>query len=928
MVWQGENTATGSGVLVSGGSVAAGTTATFDNFTGGAGLQFGSMAPATGATLTLNLTGSSAATLTSGAQLGGAGTVVNQGNLMLTGGGVGGQLTNQGAMSISGTGNPTIGYCTDYNSGAVAQGTVTNAGTITHAAGTTLGIGNGSTINNLAGAVYDIQSNAQISGFSYASWPAWPFSAYSSGGAINNAGLFIKSGTGTASVSNTYFNNTGTVEVDGGILSIGMGTSTNGSYVFSNGGQAQVSVVWQGENTATGSGVLVSGGSVAAGTTATFDNFTGGASLQFSSMTTAASGTLNLNLSSSNPANLAGGSLGGNGTTLNLGSFLWTNGYISGTGGLTNQSSQFTISGNGGQELNGTLTNSGTITETTSGVLTMYGNGATLNNLAGAVYNLQGNAQIQQGYSYSTINNAGLFLKSSGTGTAYISPNFNNTGTVEVDNGTLSIGMGTSTNGSYVFSNGGQAQVSVVWQGENTATGSGVLVSGGSVAAGTTATFDNFTGGASLQFSSMTTAASGTLNLNLSSSNPANLAGGSLGGNGTTLNLGSFLWTNGYISGTGGLTNQSSQFTISGNGGQELNGTLTNSGTITETTSGVLTMYGNGATLNNLAGAVYNLQGNAQIQQGYSYSTINNAGLFLKSSGTGTAYISPNFNNTGTVEVDNGTLSIGSGTSTNGRYVFSNGGQAQVYAVWQGENTASGSGTLNAGGSVAAGTTATFDNFTGGASLQFSSMTTAASGTLNLNLSSSNPANLAGGSLGGNGTTLNLGSFLWTNGYISGTGGLTNQSSQFTISGNGGQELNGTLTNSGTITETTSGVLTMYGNGATLNNLAGAVYNLQGNAQIQQGYSYSTINNAGLFLKSSGTGTAYISPNFNNTGTVEVDAGTLQLNGSITQFSGTTLIGGTWVARTNSALSIPSGGISPQTKALSRWTAPGQLLAT
>ena len=170
-------------------------------------------------------------TIQSGASL------TNLGNLMLTGGGVGGQLTNQGAMSISGTGNPTIGYCTDYNSGAVAQGTVTNAGTITHAAGTTLGIGNGSTINNLAGAVYDIQSNAQISGFSYASWPAWPFSAYSSGGAINNAGLFIKSGTGTASVSNTYFNNTGTVEVDGGILSIGMGTSTNGSYVFSNGGQ-------------------------------------------------------------------------------------------------------------------------------------------------------------------------------------------------------------------------------------------------------------------------------------------------------------------------------------------------------------------------------------------------------------------------------------------------------------------------------------------------------------------------------------------------------------------------------------------------------------------------------------------------------------------------------------------------------------------
>ena len=281
-----------------------------------------------------------------------------------------------------------------------------------------------------------------------------------------------------------------------------------------------------------------------------------------------------------------------------------------------------------------------------------------------------------------------------------------------------------------------------------------------------------------------------------------------------------------------------------------------------------------GSTLNNQAGAVYDLQGDGQITPTSicGGGTINNAGLFRKSAGSGTSSVDPliAFNNTGTVEVDSGTLALGSGSSTNGHYEFANGGQLQASLTWQGENTANGNGVLQASGSVAAGTTATFDNFTGGASLRFGSLAPASGATLNLNLSGSNPAILAGGSLGGDGTTNNLESLLWTGGAVVGSGGLTNQGS-IVISGSGGQGVGtyvtgyyygyyqrsvpGVLTNVGTITHAADGVLQMS-SGSTLNNQAGAVYDLQGDGQITPTSicGGGTINNAGLFRKSAGTG--------------------------------------------------------------------------
>jgi hypothetical protein len=201
---------------------------------------------------------------------------------------------------------------------------------------------------------------------------------------------------------------------------------------------------------------------------------------------------------------------------------------------------------------------------------------------------------------------------------------------------------------------------------------------------------------------------------------------------GEFLNTGNFEWSGGSINGT--LTNASNTFIISGTERKVLggDGVLTNNGTITQMGNASvrfnMALYNSSAAiLNNQAGAVYDLQGDSGLEQGdhegyyanQGRGTFNNAGTFRKSGGTGTSSISGAiaFNNTGTVEVTSGTLAIGSGTSTDGRFVFANGGTLIAPFWWSGTNTANGDGVLQVSGWVGEGNTAAFSSFTNGARL-------------------------------------------------------------------------------------------------------------------------------------------------------------------------------------------------------------------
>src|SRR5262249_6700722 len=89
-----------------------------------------------------------------------------------------------------------------------------------------------------------------------------------------------------------------------------------------------------------------------------------------------------------------------------------------------------------------------------------------------------------------------------------------------------------------------------------------------------------------------------------------------------------------------------------------------NAATATITNNGVF-FISTGAGFNNLAGATFDAQADATIASAGGKATFNNTGGLKKSAGTGTTtFSSVPFNNTGTVEVTSGALSVGGGTSS------------------------------------------------------------------------------------------------------------------------------------------------------------------------------------------------------------------------------------------------------------------------
>ncbi len=120
------------------------------------------------------------------------------------------------------------------------------------------------------------------------------------------------------------------------------------------------------------------------------------------------------------------------------------------------------------------------------------------------------------------------------------------------------------------------------------------------------------------------------------------------------------------------------------------------------------------------------------------------------------------------------------------------------------------------------------------------------------------------------------------------------------MSGSAGKTASGsTFSNNNTLTMSGSGALTLT-NGETFKNPGTFV--AQSDAGIANGSGSNVFNNTGTFTRNTSVGTFAIATPFNNTGTVNANSGTLQLNGSVTQFSAGTLTAGTWNVATNSTL--------------------------
>src|SRR5262249_24538710 len=153
------------------------------------------------------------------------------------------------------------------------------------------------------------------------------------------------------------------------------------------------------------------------------------------------------------------------------------------------------------------------------------------------------------------------------------------------------------------------------------------------------------------------------------------------------------------------------------------------------------------------------------------------------------------------------------------------------------------------------------------------------------------------------GTFLSTDIFRWTGGSMSGPG-------ETTIAPGAVLEVSGarprgitqrTLNNAGIATWIDAGPLSAS-DGAVINNLAGATFNVENDSTFLAFASppnpLPAFNNAGLFRKSvgTGTGTTAIEVPLTNTGTVQVERGTLSLSGTgtsqgnFTTAAGTTLV--------------------------------------
>jgi uncharacterized repeat protein (TIGR03803 family) len=154
---------------------------------------------------------------------------------------------------------------------------------------------------------------------------------------------------------------------------------------------------------------------------------------------------------------------------------------------------------------------------------------------------------------------------------------------------------------------------------------------------------------------------------------------------------------------------------------------------------------------------------------------------------------------------------------------------------------------------------------------------------------------LASGSFGGSGAvTIDAWSSQWTGGKIVvGSGGFTNNGILHANTTGGNLVLTGagTLTNDSIMKEAGLNSL-MLESSATLRNSAGATFNLMSDGSVSQSGG-GTFSNAGTLRKIHGVGTSSIgTTTLDNTGTVEVRSGTLDISAAVAQVSGGTLTAG------------------------------------
>ncbi len=639
-----------------------------------------------------------------------------------------------------------------------------------------------------------------------------------------------------------------------------------------------------------------------------------------------------------------GGTITGGGDLTIESQLAWTGGTMSGTG-VINANGGIAMSGTAIKDLvTRTLNNPGAATWTGTGAVRL-GSGAVINNTG--LWDAQNDAAVTVSLATPrTFNNMGTFRKSAGSGTTTVSVTFNNSGTVEVQTGTLNLTSGGAGAGSFIGSGGTTLQFSGGTHDLNG--GSSIAAPAVMFTAGTVNLHGSYnvsgsttvSGAATVQFAADSSVATVGASLAISGGTASfdsgetigpgtlSLSGGSLEGSDEVTVSGLTTWTGGTMSGTG-VINANGGIAMSGTAVKDLvTRTLNNPGTATWTGTGAVRL-GSGAVINNAG--LWDAQSNATLSAILGTPrTFNNLGTFRKSAGSGTTTVSVTFNNTGAVQVQTGTLNLTLGGTSTGSFIGSAGTTLQFSGGTHDLNGGSSiaapavmftAGTVNLHGSynVSGSTTVS-----GAATVQFAADSSVATVGASLAISGGTASfdsgetigpgtlSLSGGSLEGSDEVTVSGLTTWTGGTMSGTG-VINANGGIAMSGTAVKDLvTRTLNNPGTATWTGTGAVRL-GSGAVINNAG--LWDAQSNATLSAILGTPrTFNNLGTFRKSAGSGTTTVSVTFNNTGAVQVQTGTLNLTlggtstGSFIGSAGTTLqfSGGTHDLNGGSSIAAPA----------------------
>ncbi|MBI3867393.1 MAG: hypothetical protein HY299_02595 [Verrucomicrobia bacterium] len=609
----------------------------------------------------------------------------------------------------------------------------------------------------------------------------------------------------------------------------------------------------------------------------------------------------------------SGPTLTGSGTLTVRGAFVWVSGNMGGSGStILEPGATLSLDNPGQVGLSRTLENGGTVFWTAVGTIGMS-TGAVITNRPGALFHVQNAGSFVFQSGSPRFDNAGTVRKSETTNVLTVPSGmtFNNYGTAEIQSGTLRLAGGGSSSGILATTN----TTLVEWTGGTFTLNAGAQLNGAGL----------------YRISTTVTANTNIVVPNL------DMISGTLGGTGAVTISNAMNWTGGAMSGSGrtiiapGVT-----LTLSNAAAASLSGgrTLENGGTLLLKTGAGGIGLDTGAVITNRAGALFDYQSAASFGSLFTGNRIDNAGTFRKSVSTGALTVpsSLSFNNSGTVEIQAGTLSLAGGGAHSGSFTVPAGTELILSG---GTHTAVGSSSITGAGQLTvSGATATL-----GGLVNVSGSNIFSSGTANLTgnyICTNNTLTISGGTanfdgsgtispavaLFSNGTLggsnlVTVGSLMnWTSGLMSGSGRtIILPAATLNLSGASGVTLSRTLENGGTVLWTGAGGIGM----GVITNRAGALFDVRNAASLSFA-SGARFDNAGTFRKSANAGTTSFGSavSFNNSGTVEIQTGTLLCNGSFTNNGAVNLSAGT----TNRLASggAGRGAFTTPTTAMLEWT--------